>query len=177
MKRNLLYVLLLTLLIASCKQATKDKRQMIIGTWHATKLENPELDSFFQNSQAYIDTVGKNGNPASNIELYGVENMDSMRKILQQQLDSAKSMQTNTVANTVFKFRADSVVVLSFNGGIDSSRWYFDTSGTLVLDDLNGATAGDKVNMQVISLNDSVMKLKFEEANTFSIVTFQSEKK
>jgi hypothetical protein len=180
MKRSLLYLLLLSLIVVSCKETEtkkKDRKEMIVGTWRAVKLENPEMDSFFTNSQAYIDTVGKHNNVETNIELYGVGNMDSMRRVLQQQLDSAKSMQTNTVSNTVFSFRGDSIVVLSFNGAVDSSRWYFDAAGILVLDDLNGETAGDKVNMEVVALTDSVLKLKFMESDTYSLVTFHPEGK
>ena len=102
--------------------------------------------------------------------------MDSMRKVLQQQYDSAKTIQANTVLNTVFKFRKDSVAILMFNDNMDSARWYMDGS-KLVLDDLNKETQGQKLNMEIISLTDTVLKLRFEENGASSTVTFHPEGK
>src|SRR4051812_36404927 len=111
MKRTVILLVLLSLVIVACKRS---KREMIIGKWHAVKVENPEMDDFFAKSQAYIDTIGKGNNDATNIQIYGVANMDSMRKVLQSQYDSAKMMQTLAVTNTSFNFRKDSIVMLSF---------------------------------------------------------------
>ena len=168
-------------LVTSCAlflfSCSGNKSRSLVGTWRAVKLENPEMDSFFKNSQAYIDTVGKSNDAATNIAQFGVANMDSMRHVLQGQYDSAKAMQEATVTNTVFTFRKDSVVVLSFNGAIDSSKWTFDGTKALILSDLNGSTANDKVKMEVLSLTDSALKLKFEENGSFSVVTFHPQAK
>ena len=174
MKRQTVYLILLMVLMLACKGR---KRDALVGTWHAIKLENPEMDSFFKNSQAYIDTVGKNHDAATNIELYGVANMDSMRKFLQQQYDSTKAMQMDAVAHTVFKFRKDSIVELFFNGGIDSSKWYLDKDGALILNDLNAQSAEDKARMEIVELSGSVLKLRFRENNSSSVVTFRQEGK
>jgi hypothetical protein len=174
MRRSTIYIVLILLLMAACKGR---KRDMLIGTWHAVKLENPDMDSFFKNSQAYIDTVGKGHDSATNMELYGVANMDSMRKFLQQQFDSTKAMQMDAVAHTVFKFRKDSIVELSFNGGMDSSRWYLDKDGALILNDLNAQSAEDKARMEIVELTADVLKLRFRENNASSVVTFHPEGK
>jgi len=171
MKRVTICLLLLSLVVFSCK---RKKRDMLIGTWHAVKLENPDMDSFFINSQAYIDTVGKGHDAATNMQLYGVANMDSMRIILQRQYDSTKALQMNSVTNTVFKFRKDSVVILSFNGAVDSSKWYFDSDGALILDQLNSG-GGDKARLEIMALSDTALKLKFQENGSNSIVTFHPE--
>jgi hypothetical protein len=174
MKNTTIYLMLFTLVLLSCKS---NKRAMLIGTWHAVKLENPEMDSFFRNSQAYIDTIGKNHDDATNIQLYGVANMDSMRKILQVQFDSTKAMQMDAIAHTTFKFRKDSIVELSFNGVADSSKWYIDATGMLVLNDLNAQTATDKAQMEILELLGDTLKLKFMENNSSSIVTFNRKGK
>lgn len=174
MKRTIVFILLLSLVCFACKRS---KKEMIIGKWHAVKLENPDMDSFFIKSQAYIDTIGKGHDAATNMQLYGVANMDSMRVILQAQYDSAKGMQALAIENTTFNFRKDSIVVLSFSGSVDSSKWFLDESGSLVLDDLNGHGAGDKITMEVVSLSDTVLKLKFKENNATSTVTFHPERK
>ena len=159
--------------IVSCK----GKRQMLTGTWHAVKLENPDMDTFFINSQHYIDTIGKNNSEDANLQLYGVANVDSLRRVLQAQYDTAKAMQMNAVVNTVFSFRADSMAFLTFNGIPDSARWYMDKDDKLILDDLQGQGTGEKVNMEIVELTDVALKLRFKEDNAFSTVTFRREGK
>ena len=177
MRNALIFILYVSVLFFSCKRSNK---QLIIGKWHAVKLENPGMDSFFSNSQAYIDTIGKNNDSATNFALYGAVNMDSMRQLLQQQYDSAKNMQTNSVLNTTFNFRDDGIVILSFNGSRDSSKWKFDNKNQLILTDLNKNDSGvlnQAVTMQVLSLSDTDLQLKFEENNSFSTVTFHPDGK
>ena len=188
MRKNAIYLLLLLLVLFSCNRTRKsvltgkwqivkfeNNLQMLVGKWDAVLLENPEMDSFFRNSQLYIDTVGKNNDAATNLRLYGVANMDSMRVILQRQYDSTKEMLYKPVANTSFLFRDDGVAILSFHGNIDSSHWNIDSLGELILDDLNDASSGDKVNLEIISITDTALKLRFRENNAYSIVTFHPE--
>ena len=80
----------------------KSVHEKIIGKWHAVKLENPGMDSFYASTQEYIDTIGKNNDAATNLELYSATNVDSIRQILQLQLDSAKKNQQEAVVNTMF---------------------------------------------------------------------------
>ena len=175
MRAAVFILILSSISLFSCKQNKSSQHGNIIGMWHAIKLENPDMDSFFANSQVYIDTIGKSNDDMVNLAIYGVTNMDSMRKILQQQYDSAKAMQENAVLNTVFNFRKDSVVILSFNGATDSSRWYFDKGDTLVLDELNKGNAGDRLKMQVITLSPTTLKLRFMENDAYSTVTFEPD--
>ncbi len=49
MKRITLLLLLLSLVLFACKRNTKG---MIIGKWHAVKLENPDMDEFFTKQPA-----------------------------------------------------------------------------------------------------------------------------
>jgi len=173
MKRTTIFLVLLSVVFFACK---RNKKEMLTGKWHAVKLENPDMDSFFMNSQKYIDTIGKGNDDSTNIKLYGVANMDSMRHILQQQYDSAKTMQMAAVTNTTFTFRKDSIVVLYFNGSVDSSRWYIDSKGALVLDKLNGYGPGEKISMDIVTLSDTLLKLRFNENNSTSTVTFHPDK-
>lgn len=174
MKQTIFYLLLLIVVLASCKG---NKEQKIIGKWHAVHLENPEMDSFFINSQKYIDTIGKGNDDETNLMLYGVTNMDSLRHIMQSQYDSAVTMQLEAVTNTVFDFRADSVAILSFAGNVDSGKWYFEKEGILVLEEMSGDNAGEKVTMEIVSISDTALKLKFEENDAISTVTFHPEGK
>ena len=170
MKRTTIFLLLLSLVLFSCKRSRKE---MIIGKWQAVKLESPDIDSFFIKSQLYIDTIGKGHDDITNMRIYGVTNMDSVRHILQGQYDSAKAMQAASVTNTIFNFRKDSMLIISFSGNLDSSKWYFNESGALMLDELNGYGPGDKIKIEIITLADTVLKLKFMENSAISTVTFQ----
>jgi hypothetical protein len=173
MRKAAVGILIIFIAICSCKS----KRDMLTGTWHAVKLENPEMDSFFINSQNYIDTIGKKNTDDANMQIYGVINMDSLRKVLQAQFDTAKAMQVGAVTNTVFQFRKDSLAILIFNGVVDSAVWVMDKDGRLMLDDMHRENAGEQVNMEVLKLTDMVLKLRFKEDSSFSTVTFRREGK
>jgi hypothetical protein len=176
MKRTALCIILCSFVLFACKHRGENRRTMLIHSWHATKLENKEFDSFFANSQAYIDTVGKGHDAATNIALYQVANMDSMRVILQAQLDSAKKMHADAVLNTTFNFRNDSVAVMSFNGQVDSSRWYLSGNDTVILEDMH-QVGGPKIKMLILNLSTDELKLKMEENNATSTVTFRPDGK
>jgi hypothetical protein len=173
MTRSVLFIALFALIFFSCKRS---RQETLIGSWHAVKLENPEMDSFFVKSQAFIDTMGKNGDAATNLQVYGVTNMDSLRQAMQHQFDSAKVMQQSSVLNTQFKFRKDSVAILAFNGNVDSAKWHIE-GNILVMEDMNKETEGQKLHMEILALTDTVMKLKFEENGASSTVTFNPDAK
>ncbi len=96
---------------------------------------------------------------------------------MQSQYDSAVTMQLEAVTNTVFDFRADSIAILSFAGSVDSGKWYFEKEGILVLEEMSGDNAGEKVTMEIVSISDTALKLKFEENDAISTVTFHPEGK
>ena len=165
-----------TAVLFSCRHNASGNKELLYRSWHAIKLENKEFDCFFANSQAYIDTVGKGHDAATNIALYQVANMDSMRKILQEQLDSAKKMHADAIAHTVFTFRKDSIAVLAFNGQVDSSRWYMSGADTVVLEDLN-QVGGPQIKMLILALSSDELKLQMQENTATSTVTFHPEGK
>jgi hypothetical protein len=150
---------------------------MIERSWRAAKMENPQLDSFFRVSKLYIDTLGRHSDDATNLELYGSTNMDSVRKLLNFQLDSAFKMQMNTVKSTVFTFRKDSVAILYFDNTVDSCKWYFDQAGKLNMQPLYDTDLTNNLNIRVLALSDSVLRLKFIEEGSASIITFRPERK
>jgi hypothetical protein len=170
---RLILFLILTLLFFSCKE---DKRSTIVGTWRAVEFENSDIDSFFIKSKLFIDSMGGTQDPEINVRLYGTTNMDSLREVMRQQYDSAWAVQRRAVTNTVFKFRDDSVAVLSFNGGIDSGKWFFKNERTLMIDPSNKAEAAEKVEMEVLALSDTVLRLRLMEENSSSTVTFRPER-
>lgn len=174
MKRTFIYILFLSTIIYGCKRS---KNEQLLGTWHVVKMENPEMDSFFVNSQRYIDTMGATKDSAVNMAVYGVTNIDSLRGVMQQQFDSAKNMQMSAVRNTVFTFLQDSISILSFSGVTDTSKWYIDKEGKLVIHKAADGALPEIVKMEILGLSDTALKLKFSEERSYSIVTFHPEKK
>jgi len=172
--KKFVVLLFLPLLLFSCKWG---KKNALIKTWQAVGIDNPQMDSFFAFNQACLDTMGKGHSPNQNKEIYGTGNIDSLRHSLQVQLDSARYIQLTAVKNTTFTFRDDSVAVTSFSGALDSSKWYFDEEGALVLDEMAEKGSGSKVVMNVVTLNDTVLRLKFAEGKSKSTVTFRPEPK
>jgi len=149
---------------------------MLSKTWRASEVDSKEMDSIMNQGQKFIDTVGKNTDPASNVTLYGTANMDSLKHALQMQLDSVRMMQAESVTSTVFQFRKDSVAVLEFSGRTDSMKWQVEAD-TITLSPLNGLGSLEEVSMEIISIADTTLKLKFRENGASSIVTFHPEKK
>jgi hypothetical protein len=130
------------------------------------------MDSVLIQGQQFIDTVGTNTAAEQNLLLYGSENIDSVKKTLQIQLDSIKIMKNAALESTVFTFRTDSVAYLSFSGRTDSMKWYKDTDSTILLTPLGLTGTLDEIKMTIIQLNEKQLKLKFMENGASSIVTF-----
>lgn len=172
MRKGVIILFAASVVLFSCKS----KQDMLTGSWHAVKLENPDMDSFFVRSQHYIDTIGKNNADAMNMDIYGTTNMDSLRKVLQAQYDTAKAMQTGAIVNTVFHFNKDGRAVLIFNGISDTAKWRLEGESRLVLDS-RGHENGEVVNMEILKISDMVLKLRFREDSSFSTVTFRREGK
>lgn len=163
------YLFSILLLIASCKHKPK---YAIEKTWHAIALESKEMDSVLVQGQQFIDTVGTNTNADQNLLLYGSKNIDSVKKVLQVQLDSIKIMKNAALESTIFRFGPDSVAYLSFSGRTDSMKWYKDTDSTILLTPLGLTGTLDEIKMTIIQLNEKQLKLKFMENGASSIVTF-----
>jgi hypothetical protein len=176
-KRISIYLVLILLALYSC---SGKKKQLLIGTWHSIKIENPDIDYFFKNSQKYIDTIGKGHDAATNLALYGVTNMDSMRAVLQLQYDSVKMMQMKADTQTLFTFAKDSVATLTFPDRTQAGKWYFNKD-TLILEGQDETGAIEKAGVEIVVLNDSLLKLKFIKTEQgvpdSSFVTFRRERK
>ncbi len=172
MRLSIAGIIVLTLFLFSCKHTKTD---MVTGTWKGANFENPDMDDFFKESQHYIDTLGSSKDARTNWELYGVTNMDSLKKELQNQHDSAHAMQRNAVLKTIFNFKKDSVAVVSFNGSLDTSKWYL-KGDTLVMIEMTGPEQGMNTQMQILALSETEMKLKFEMDSSYSTVTFVKQK-
>jgi len=163
MKRTIL-VFAATSLLFSCKHSKED---IITRKWQAVKVENSELERQVSESRVFFDTVGRTTDAATNEQLYGVRNMDSMRAVLKSQLDSFLAMQERTVKNTWLDFNKNGTVAAAFGTAPDTVKWYFDDEGNLMLDELKQKGAGSIIKMEVLKLEDTALHLRFTE-NGFS---------
>ena len=149
----------------------------MLKKWQAIKVENPELERQIAESRIFFDTVGKSTDAATNLELYGVRNMDSMRAILKMQLDSFITSQERTVQNTWLDFNKDSTVIASFGTAPDTVKWYFDDEGNLMLDEMQQKGVGSKIKMEVVKLEDTALQLRFTEDGFSSLAIFRPANK
>lgn len=156
-------------MLAGCKDT---QEQMLEGTWHAVKLDNPSMEGFFVKSQQYIDTIGKGHSDAENILIYGVSNMDSVRQSMQLQFDSAKKMQDDAIVKTVFTFKKGGIAVITMAGGTDSCKWLLDRDNGLILEDLAAGNQAAVSRYHIVELNREQLLLRFFEEGDSSTVTF-----
>jgi hypothetical protein len=173
-KVKLFFSLWLLAGLAACN-GKKEPAALIVGSWDGVQLQNPQIDSFLTNSQKYIDTIGKSGDTMANLALYGVANLDSVRKELQEQRNSVISIQNKMIKNTHFIFKKDSFAYLNFSGNLDTSSWYMDKEKHLVMKELIGEQKGTVQKWEILKLDKDELKLKIEEENDYSIVTFHRE--
>lgn len=176
--KKLFFIPVLVCSILACRNNKKD---LIVGTWHSVKIENRDVDSFFVRSKIYIDTVGRSNDAATNMELYGVENMDSMRRMLQLQYDSVRAIQAEADTQTVLELSADSMATLRFPDRAETGKWYYKDERTLVLKDTNENGEAETTEIGVELLDETTLKLRFVKSDEgvadTSHVTFRRENK
>jgi hypothetical protein len=169
--KKLIYLLPFTLLISSCKEKKED---MLAKKWQAVKLSNPQMDQMIKEQEVFLDTFGK-GSPEQNEALYGIKNIDSARESLKMQLNDFKAMQDHAVKNTWFNFRKDGVAIMNFSGQLDSTKWYVEGESKLILDEKQLKGTGNKIEMEIVELKQTMLTLRFTEEGMTSIVTFAPE--
>lgn len=174
MKKLVFAMMVLSVACVSC--ATKDKKKLIEGKWQGVTLESSKLDDLMKEQNAFLDTFGKNTTADENVKMYGFANIDSARQLLKQEMVDYMAMQDHAVKNTWFDFRKDGIVVMDFSGQKDSTKWHINEEGMLMLDEA-GATSGEKIKMEILSLTDTMLKLEMTEQGMSSIVIFKPANK
>lgn len=174
MKKITLSLCASVLLLSACETKKED---IIKQKWQAIELDNQELQKVIDDQKAFLDTVGNNTTPEQNEEIYGMRNIDSAKASLSRELEDYKAMQQHAIENTWFDFQEGGKMIMNFSGKIDSASWYFDDEGNLMIDEMKLKGTGSKIKMKVITLEKDVLKLKFEEENMKSTVTFKPDNK
>lgn len=168
----------LALVAVGCRE---NKGALLVGKWRSVKIVNRDKDEFFKNSRIFIDTMGKNNSDSVNLEIYGVTNVDSLRKELKIQFDSAYAAAVAIDTQSVLTFNNDSTITFSFPGKTEKGKWYIDKNNQLVLDETNeyGETEQMKVNVTAIEGDNMTLTFMRDGENgskDTSIVTFRREK-
>lgn len=157
--------------------ACNGRKQKLVGTWHVIKWENPYNDSFFRNAQNYIDTIGKEHDAATNMQIYGISNMDSLRHELQLQFDSARAVQENAATKTTFIFKKDGTAEVHIDTVSNTGKWLLDDENALILEETGFGNKGAVSKYQIVGLSDDELVLRFYEESDSSTVTFRREGK
>jgi hypothetical protein len=149
----------------------------LIGAWQEVKIINPDLDAAIQAQKTFADTVGHSTTPEQNLSLYGFENVDSFRKELNTNLDSFRKAQFMAVKGTKFDFLENGIIYIHSNEGVDSSNWYIDQDGALILDEAKLKGKGNRIRMEIVELSDTLLKLQYTEKFLNSTAVFKPIKK
>jgi hypothetical protein len=160
-------------LLLACNSSSDKTR--LVGTWQGKRLDNALMDSFFARSQRVIDTLGANHTADENLEFYGTNNMDSMKRALQAQHDSAYVAQANRIKNVNFNFAADKTAYISFDGKatIDTARWTLDDENSLILEDRSWDGNRSVKKMKLIAVSETELKLMVWSNNDSSLITLE----
>lgn len=169
MNKQILAIAILCCIMASCKQSNNE---LITRKWQAVSVKSGMLDNQIKEERNFIDTIGTSTTPAQNLVLYGVRNMDSMRKLMHKNLDSTIASQEETIKDTWLLFDKNGTVVTHFGSEPDTVSWYFDDEGALMLDEMKHKGTGSKIKMNVLKLTDQELQLQFEENGFSSTASF-----
>lgn len=159
--------------LASCKEKTEDK---LIGKWQEVAVINPQLEATMHDQKVFADTVGSTTDSLQNISLYGTTNIDTFRAMLLANLDSFRKAQFLAVQATSFDFRKDGLIYINSDDGPDSSSWYLDEDGALILDEAKLKGTGGKIRMEILHVSDTMLKLQFNEKYLTSTAVFKPVK-
>ncbi len=164
----------LILFLSSC---TNSKEKKLMGKWVAIAMESPRLEQEIKEAQRFIDTVGSHTTPDENMALYGVRDMDSLRTLLKEQMELTLVEQKRLIDSTWLDFLKGGIIASNFGAPQpDTINWYLDDEGDLILDEMKMKGSGDKVRMEITTLTNDTLRLRFNENGYSSTATFVRKK-
>ncbi len=175
------FCLLLLLFTASLSSCRNDESGKMLGKWRSVRVVNHDRDHFFSRSRLFLDTMGKGNTDAVNRAIYGVVNMDSLRRELRIQFDSAFAAQMNIDTQSEIVFNADSSVIFNFPGKTEKGTWFLDKDNMLDILETNELGYTEHVRIKVARIDKNEMTLTFvkqieEDLADTSFVTFRRQK-
>ncbi|MBS1771921.1 MAG: hypothetical protein JST82_03615 [Bacteroidetes bacterium] len=167
MKKIVLFITASVVLL-SCQPSQKD---LLMKKWKGFSAENKQIDSMMRERENFLDTFGKNNDAATNLAMYGIANVDSVREINLALISESRKMQQHNVENTYLEITKDGLAIMSYSSEQrDSSKWRLDKN-MLHMHDIRDTSI--HIEMEILSLNDTMLKLKYQDNNGTSTVTFK----
>jgi hypothetical protein len=162
--------------LAACKEATTHDK--LIGKWQETEVINPQLDQAMKDQKEFADTIGNSTTPEQNLRNYGVANVDSLKRGLLASIDSFRLQRDEARRTTSYEFLQDGKMYIRTMGELDSASWSLDDDGALILDESKmKGDGGAKLRFEILALNDTVLKLQYNEKFLSSTTVFRPVKK
>jgi hypothetical protein len=173
-----LLLLLFTATLFSCRN---NETRKMLGKWRSVRVVNHDRDHFFSRSRLFLDTMGKGNTDAVNRAIYGVVNMDSLRRELRIQFDSAYAAQMDIDTQSEIIFNADSTVIFNFPGKTEKGTWFLDKDDMLDLLETNELGYTEHLRIRIARIDKNEMTLTFvkqieEDLADTSFVTFRRQK-
>lgn len=149
---------------------------MLTRKWQEVSIDNPTMQSAIDEQERFIDTLGAHTSPEDNQHLYGIRDLDSLKRELSGQVNAYHIEQQRIIDSTWFLFRKDGIVLLNSDEGVDSASWYLDEDKNLILDEMKLKGTGSTITMQILELTDTSLRLSFTQDNATSTVRFRPAK-
>ncbi|HMT36945.1 MAG TPA: hypothetical protein PKC41_13875 [Chitinophagaceae bacterium] len=133
------------------------------------QLKNPQMDQEIASMQAYIDTIGN-----QDVALRQQINIDSLKAILQTELNNAMSEQQISLENTLMDFKSNGIVYTTSIQGVDSAMYKIekDKDGTvIIIDEATLKGYGETMKFEILTLKKDTLLLKMIDYGDTSYVT------
>lgn len=152
-----------SILLASCKT---DNQSLLRRKWKSVELKNPQMDNEIASMKVYIDTIGDN-----DAALRKQINIDSLKALLQTELNNAIREQQISLENTLMDFKSNGVVYTTSIQGVDSAMYSIDDENNIVIEEAKLKGYGETMKFQILKLNADSLKLKMIDYGDTSYVT------
>lgn len=162
--------------LAACSDTSTEEK--LVGLWQETEVINPQMDQSIADQKIFRDTIGSSTTPAQNLQLYGIADADSMKAQLSRDIDNALLMRAEAVRTTRYEFLKGGKMVIHTTGAADTAAWEVEEDGALLLDEgKHKGEPGMQIRFEIMSLNDTALRLHYSENYLSSTTVFRRVKK
>jgi hypothetical protein len=163
---NAVKIIFCSMILGSCASDTKD---LLCKKWKSVQLKNPQMDQEIASMQAYIDTIGN-----QDVALRQQINIDSLKAILQTELNNAMSEQQISLENTLMDFKSNGIVYTTSIQGVDSAMYKIEKDKdetVIIIDEATLKGYGETMKFEILTLKKDTLLLKMIDYGDTSYVT------
>lgn len=154
---------LFSVFFVSCKN---NQQELLSKKWKSVHLENNKMNEEINSMKIYIDTLGEN-----DPDLRKQINVDSLKSILNIQLENAVREQQMSLDNTMMDFKENGVVYTTSIQGVDSAMYHIDEDNHIVIEEQKLKGYGETMKFEILTLNSDTLLIKMIDYGDTSIVT------